>query len=507
MEGTARDTASVYPGQYTKLVILLEEIKMGLQVYNTITKRKEEFQSITPGYVGMYVCGPTVYGMPHLGHAKSSICFDVIFRYFKFLGYKVKYVQNITDIGHLVGDADEGDDKIQRQARLEQLDPVEIAYRYEREYFDAMRQMNVLPPSISCRATGHIIEIQQMVQKILDAGYAYVTDEGNVYFDVSRYSDYGSLSGRSLDNTVSGERITIAGDKRNPEDFALWKRADAAHIMRWPSPWGDGYPGWHIECSAMSLKYLGKTFDIHGGGMDNIFPHHECECAQSTVANGAKFVNYFLHNNLVTVDGKKMGKSLNNFTALPDLFKLVSPIAVRFYVLLTHYRRPTDFVLERIQKNEEIYCHIGTLVDQARERCGKQSRETLGTGKMSEILREFLAAMDSDFNTALAISQVLQAEKILKEAMNADNMEVITDCVAFFDRYVDPILGLPFHGREQVVESTALTDQLAKLLIELRGEFKAEKNYAKADEVRERLKEMGVELQDTREGTTYRLMG
>lgn len=479
---------------------------MSLLVYNTITKRREEFQSIVPGHVGMYVCGPTVYGMPHLGHAKSSICFDVVFRYLRFLGYKVKYVQNITDIGHLIGDVDEGDDKIQRQAQLEKLDPMEIAYRYEREYFDAMQQMNVLPPSISCRATGHIIEIQQMVQEILNAGYAYVTDKGNVYFDVSRYAGYGSLSGRTLDNVVSGERVTIADDKRNPEDFALWKKADATHIMSWPSPWGDGYPGWHIECSAMSRKYLGDTFDIHGGGMDNIFPHHECECAQSNVANGVKFVNYFLHNNLVTVEGKKMGKSLGNFTTLPDLFKLVSPIAVRFYVLLTHYRRPTDFLMEQVWKNEGIYYRIGALVDEAREKCGELPRETINGGEMAEILKGFLVAMDNDFNTAVAISQIFQVEKLLRVAMNTDNLEMIIDCLVFFDRYVNPILGLPFHGQERVAENTARTDALVKLFIELRNGFKAEKDYVRADEIRRKLQEIGVELQDTREGSTYKLI-
>ena len=476
---------------------------MGLRVYNTITNGKEEFQSITPERVGMYVCGPTVYGMPHVGHAKSYICFDIVRRYLEFSGYRVKYVQNITDIGHLVGDADDGDDKIQKQAQIEKLDPVEIAYRYECEYFTAMDRLNILRPSISCRATGHIIEIQKMIQEILEKGYAYVTDQGNVYFDVYRYSDYGKLSGRTLDQTVSGERILIADDKRHSEDFALWKNADATHIMRWPSPWGDGYPGWHIECSVMSRKYLGDTFDIHGGGMDNVFPHHECECAQSEVANGKPFVRYFLHNNLVTVNGKKMGKSLGNFTTLDNLFEQVSPIAVRFYVLLTHYRRPTDFVLEQIQKNEEIYQRISGLADEARQMEPECGERKIQGDEMSGVLADFLAAMDDDFNTALAISHIYKAEKILRKAVKDNDRETIKDCVLFFDRYVDPILGLPFRAAEKKAENTERTDALIGLILETRAKCKAEKNYAMADELRMKLQEIGVQLQDTREGTKY----
>ena len=309
---------------------------MGLKIYNTLTRNKDDFKPIHEGNVGMYVCGPTVYGPPHVGHARSYIVFDLLYRYFLYNGYKVKYVQNITDVGHLVGDADEGDDKIQKKAILEKLDPVAVAYKYENMYFDCMAKLNVLKPTISCRATGHIIEIIDAVKTLIDKGYAYVTDAGNVYYDVRKFKGYGKLSGRTLDDTVSGERIEIADDKRNPEDFALWKKADPTHLMKWPSPWGEGYPGWHIECSVMSRKYLGDTFDIHGGGMDNVFPHHECEIAQSEALTGKPFVNYFVHNNLITRNGQKMGKSLGNTVDLDELFEKYGPTFVRLYIVKNH---------------------------------------------------------------------------------------------------------------------------------------------------------------------------
>ena len=365
-----------------------------IRVFNDFKRAKEEFKSIVPGYVGMYVCGPTVYGMPHVGHAKSYISFDIVYRYLKY-----------------IGDADEGEDKIQKQARIEKLDPVAIAYNYENEFFKAMDKLNICRPSISCRATGHIIEIQQMVETLIDKGYAYVTDEGNVYFDVHKYPAYGQLSGRTLDDTVSGERIVVADDKKNPEDFALWKFADPTHIMKWPSPWGMGYPGWHIECSVMSKKYLGDTFDIHGGGMDNLFPHHECECAQSEVANGKPICNYFLHNNLVTVDGKKMGKSLGNFVTMENLFKQASPLAIRFYILQTHYRRPTDFVVARIKEAEESYNQISAVCDKARKKVEIPAGAEIETEAVAAIKEKFLEAMDDDFNTSLAISYIFELVK------------------------------------------------------------------------------------------------
>ena len=323
-----------------------------MKIYNTITKNKEEFKSIEEGKVSMYVCGPTVYGLPHVGHAKSYVFFDVVYRYLTYLGYKVKYVQNITDVGHLVGDGDTGEDKIERMAKKEQVDPYEIAYYYENKYFDAMEKLNVKKPTISSRATGNIPEIIAFIDELIKKGYAYVTEEGNVYYDITKFKNYGKLSNRSLDETLSGQRITVADDKRNPSDFALWKKAVNGHIMKWNSPWSIGYPGWHIECSTMIRKFLGNVIDIHGGGMDNVFPHHECELAQSTALNGNdEFVHYFIHNNLVTVNGQKMGKSLNNFVTLDDLFNDFDPMVIRFYLLNSYYRKPTDFSNENLLIN------------------------------------------------------------------------------------------------------------------------------------------------------------
>ncbi|HED11348.1 MAG TPA: cysteine--tRNA ligase, partial [Caldithrix abyssi] len=318
-----------------------------LTLYNSLSRKKERFEPLHPGFVGIYVCGPTVYGDSHLGHAKSYISFDVIVRYFRYLGYKVRYVQNITDVGHLQSDADEGDDKIQVQARLERLEPMEVVERYTRSYFEDMDALNVLRPDISPRASGHIPEQIEMAETLIKKGFAYEVD-GNVYFSVEKYPEYGKLSGRSLDDLKSGTRVNVAGDKKHPADFALWKKADPDHIMKWNSPWGSGYPGWHLECSCMSSKYLGETFDIHGGGMENKFPHHECEIAQSEAANEKPFARYWLHNNMVTVDGVKMGKSLGNFITLKDAFGKNSPMEIRFFILGSHYRSTLDFSEEAL---------------------------------------------------------------------------------------------------------------------------------------------------------------
>ena len=476
-----------------------------IRVFNDFKRAKEDFKSIVPGHVGMYVCGPTVYGMPHVGHAKSYISFDIVYRYLKYIGYQVKYVQNITDIGHLVGDADEGEDKIQKQARIEKLDPVAIAYNYENEFFKAMDKLNICRPSISCRATGHIIEIQQMVETLIDKGYAYVTDEGNVYFDVHKYPAYGQLSGRTLDDTVSGERIVVADDKKNPEDFALWKFADPTHIMKWPSPWGMGYPGWHIECSVMSKKYLGDTFDIHGGGMDNLFPHHECECAQSEVANGKPICNYFLHNNLVTVDGKKMGKSLGNFVTMENLFKQASPLAIRFYILQTHYRRPTDFVVARIKEAEESYNQISAVCDKARKKVEIPAGAEIETEAVAAIKEKFLEAMDDDFNTSLAISYIFELVKTINTALAADDKAVLRDAVIFVDECVNPILGLPFVSEAAAGGDDALDASLIDMILAIRTDAKKNKNYALSDQIRDNLSAIGVTVRDTKNGPEYEI--
>ena len=483
---------------------------MSLRVYNTKSRTKETFVPIHKDSIGMYVCGPTVYGEPHLGHAKSYVCFDVIRRYLEYLGYKVKYVQNITDVGHLVGDSDEGEDKIQKKSRLENLDPYEVAYQYECSYFENMDKLNVLRPSISCRATGHIIEILDMVEALIEKGAAYVTDAGNVYYDVTKYPRYGFLSGRQIGEGLSGERIEIAGDKRNPEDFALWKKADAAHLMKWPSPWGEGYPGWHIECSTMTKKYLGDTIDIHGGGMDNIFPHHECECAQSEIANDATFVNYFLHNNLVTVDGKKMGKSLGNFITLPELFEKIDPIIVRYYILLNHYRRPTDFNLENMKESEAGYRKICDAVVKARSLTEVNKEYKIADVEIAELLHKFEEAMDDDFNTALAITYLLQAAKELNRITKEKEPDLskVKDYLFLFEHCARPVLGLPFETEEKSAACSQggdLQSQLIQYLLDMRLDKKKNKDYAGADAIRDDLKNMGVVIRDTREGTVYEM--
>ncbi len=466
---------------------------MSLIVYNTIGHKKEEFIPLHGNNVGMYVCGPTVYGFPHLGHAKSYISFDTIYRYLKYKGYNVKYVQNITDVGHLVGDSDEGESKIEKQAKIEQVDPYQIAYKYELSYFDCMEKLNVLKPDISCRATGHIIEIIDMIKTLVDKGYAYVTENNNVYFDVSKFKEYGKLSNRTIDNTMSGKRITLADDKKRPEDFALWKNADNNHLMKWPSPWGDGYPGWHIECSVMSKKYLGDTFDIHGGGMDNIFPHHECEIAQSTCANECKFVNYFIHNNLVTVNGQKMGKSLGNFITLPDLFKKYNPIVIRFYTLLSHYRKPTDFDDNKLIEANKNYNSIVNALIKARSNIVKNY--TIDE-EIFKIKNNFLEAMDDDFNTALAISYLYELVKIINKT---DDKNKLTNIVKFFDEEVNQILGLSFNN----TTDNSKEDSLIKFIIELRDQARSEKRYDLSDKIRDELNNIGIVLKDSKEGTTY----
>ncbi len=467
---------------------------MSLKVYNTLTRSKEDFVPLHGNKVGMYVCGPTVYGNPHLGHAKSYISFDVIYRYLKYKGYKVKYVQNITDVGHLVKDADEGESKIEKQAIIEQLDPYEIAYKYELSYFEDMEKLNVLKPDISCRATGHIIEIIDMVKTLIDKGYAYVTENNNVYYDVSKFKNYGLLSNRTLDDTVSGERINVADDKRRPEDFALWKSADETHLMHWPSPWGEGYPGWHIECSVMSKKYLGDTFDIHGGGMDNMFPHHECEIAQSEAANGVKFVKYFLHNNLVTVNGQKMGKSLGNSMFLKDIFKDTNPLIIRFYTLLSHYRRPTDFSDEKLEEASKSYNSIVSAVSKISSLDNNFTEDS----EIEEIKSKFLEAMDDDFNTALAISYIYELVKIINSVNDENKLKNIN---AMFNEVIEPILGLSFKWDSS--NENSHEDDLIKYIIELRKEARDEKRFDVSDNIRDRLQEMGITLKDSREGTTY----
>lgn len=467
---------------------------MSLKVYNTFSREKEEFVPINGNNVGMYVCGPTVYGYPHLGHAKSYISFDIVYRYLKYKGYNVKYVQNITDVGHLLKDADSGESKIEKQAKIEQLDPYQIAYKYELAYFKDMEKLNVLKPDISCRATGHIIEIIDMVKTLIDKGYAYVTSNNNVYYDVSKFKEYGKLSNRTIDDTLSGERINVADDKRRPEDFALWKSADENHLMRWPSPWGEGYPGWHVECSVMSKKYLGDTFDIHGGGMDNMFPHHDCEIAQSEAANGKPFVKYFMHNNLVTVNGQKMGKSLGNSASLKDIFEKYDPLVIRFYTLLSHYRKPTDFSDSNIEEAKKNYDSIVKAVS----KISSLDDSFEDDSEVLDIKNKFLEAMDDDFNTSLAISYLYELVKIINTTSDENKLKNINN---LFVNVVEPILGLSFKQNNSNQESKE--DELIKYIIELRTKARNEKRFDLSDEIRDHLLKMGIILKDGREGTTY----
>lgn len=466
---------------------------MGLKIYNSFTKQKEEFKPIVPDRVGMYVCGPTVYGPPHVGHARSYTNFDTVFRYLQYLGFKVKYVQNITDVGHLVGDGDDGEDKILKQAKKEQVDPYEIAYKYETMYFDAMAKLNILKPSISARATGFIPQMIDMVQTLLDKGYAYISKDGNIYYRVHKFASYGQLSNRRLENNLSGERIEVAGDKENPEDFALWKKADGGHLMKWKSPWGWGYPGWHLECSTLSKFFLGNTFDIHGGGIDNIFPHHECECAQSEVANGTKFVNYFMHNNLVTVNGTKMGKSLGNFITLEDLFKEFDPQYVRYFILLFHYRSPIDFTKDAIKNAGEQLEKIKTTYQTVSQvACGKETAPK--TGEAKEILSNFENAMNEDFNTPLAISELLKVVKLSKQIKETNNVSLASEMLFVMNK-IAFVLGLDF-GKTEEKQDAGESEKLLEIISDVRTRLRAEKNYQMSDYIRDRLAESGITVND-----------
>lgn len=393
-------------------------------IYNTLTRKKEEFKPLNPPYVGMYVCGPTVYGDAHLGHARPAITFDVLFRYLRHLGYKVRYVRNITDVGHLENDADEGEDKVAKKARLESLEPMEVVQYYLNRYHKAMEALNVLPPSIEPHASGHIIEQIEYIKKIIEAGYAYVSN-GSVYFDVVKYNKdhhYGKLSGRNIDDLLNTTReLDGQSEKHNSFDFALWKKASPEHIMRWPSPWSDGFPGWHLECSTMSAKYLGEEFDIHGGGMDLLFPHHECEIAQSVAAQGHETVHYWMHNNMITINGQKMGKSLGNFITLDEFFsgnhKLLqqpySPMTIRFFILQAHYRSTVDFSNEALQASEKALQRMLEGWDNL----SKIEPAEVSTVDVKAIRERCYEAMNDDLSTPIVVSHLFEAVKIINTVL------------------------------------------------------------------------------------------
>jgi cysteinyl-tRNA synthetase len=481
-----------------------------IQIYNTFTRQKEVFNPIVKNHVGMYVCGPTVYGDPHLGHARPGITFDVVFRYLKHNGYKVRYVRNITDAGHLENDADEGEDKIAKKARLEQLEPMEIVQFYTLRYHKAMEDLNCLPPSIEPRATGHIIEQIEMVEQILKNEFAYEVN-GSVYLDVNKYNKkyhYGNLSGRNIEDTLEGTRVLDRqSEKKSPVDFAIWKKATPEHIMRWSSPWGEGFPGWHMECSAMSEKYLGKRFDIHGGGMDLIFPHHEAEIAQSNAVNNCNPVNYWMHNNMITVDGKKMGKSLGNFINLEEFFngthpkleRPYTPMTIRFFILQAHYRSTVDFSNEALKAAEKGFNKLMN----AMQTLGKLSADNTSTYDVNALEKKCYTAMDDDFNTPILIAHLFDSVKIInsvkdgKESLDLTSLEKLK---SIFNIFVTDILGL-MSPKEN--NRNDLTNEVMELVLQLRGNAKKSKDFEIADFIRDELDKLGIQIKDSRGGSSW----
>ena len=490
-----------------------------LVIYNTLHRQKERFQPIAAPNVGMYVCGPTVYGDPHLGHARPSITFDILFRYLQHIGYKVRYVRNITDVGHLEHDADEGDDKIAKKARLEQLEPMEIAQFYTNRYHDAMRSLNVLPPSIEPHATGHIIEQEELVKEIMQNGYAYESN-GSIYFDVAKFDKdhrYGILSGRNLNDMINNSReLNGVGEKRNQVDFALWKRAMPEHIMRWPSPWSEGFPGWHCECTAMGRKYLGKHFDIHGGGMDLVFPHHECEIAQAVAAQGEQMVKYWMHNNMITINGQKMGKSLNNFITLEQFFtgnhetlqQAYSPMTIRFFILSAHYRGTVDFSNEALQAAQKGYERLmNAIEDLKRIQAATASDEN--TKKFVAALRQkCYDAMNDDLMTPAVISNLFEACHIVnllidhKAQISEEDLKELSETMHLF---AFDILGLINERGANNDAREAAYGKVVDMVLDLRAKAKANKDWAVSDQIRDALAEAGFQVKDTKDGVTWEL--
>ena len=476
---------------------------MALRVYNTLSRRKEELRPLHEGFVGIYVCGPTVYDHPHIGHAKSYISFDVVVRYLRHLGYRVRYVQNITDVGHLTDNADQGEDKIEKRAAAERLEPMELVEIYMRSYFEDMDVLGNLRPDISPRASGHIPEQIELVKVLLDKGYAYEVG-GSVYFSVEKFGGYGKLSGRRFQEQWEAVRIAPNPEKRHPADFALWKRAEPGHILRWPSPWGWGYPGWHLECSAMSMKYLGETLDIHGGGMENIFPHHECEIAQSEAATGKPFVRYWMHNNMVTVEGTKMGKSLGNFVTIKEALKLYSPMALRLFVLGSHYRSPVDYTEEAMRAAQRGWERLKRAVGMVKERIryapdGPEDRELSEAVRRCE--RDFSEAMDDDFNTPGALGALFELTREVLAGLESGTPSKATlkKVEDLYSRLAGGVLGFRFEE-----EGGGREEDLLDLLVEVRAELRRAKNWELADRIRERLRELGIALEDRPEGTVWR---
>ncbi len=482
-----------------------------LKIYNSLSRKKEKFEAINPPFVGMYVCGPTVYSEAHLGHARPAIVFDVLFRYLKTLGYKTRYVRNITDVGHLENDADEGEDKIQKKAKIEQLEPMEVVQTYTLSFHKNLEQLNCLPPSIEPKASGHILEQIEYIKQIIENGYGYEKN-GSVYFDVEKYDkdyDYGKLSGRKLDELINNTRaLAGTGEKRQQADFALWKKADASHIMRWNSPWSEGFPGWHLECSVMSEKYLGKKFDIHGGGLDLKFPHHECEISQSVAANGEDAVQYWIHNNLITINGQKMGKSLGNFILLDELFsgkhKLLeqaySPMTIRFFILQAHYRGTLDFSNEALKAAEKGF---GKLMSAFK--LFEQIKTTEKTSiDISQLEQKLYSAMNDDLNTPITIAILFDGIKQLNKIKRGEQQITKIDLLKLkniYNKFVFEILGL----KAETEENSDKLNDLINLIIEMRQDAKKNKDFIIADKIRDELTKLGITIKDTATGVEYEI--
>lgn len=498
----------------------MEKDKTQLQnefvIYNTRTREKELFRPKHAPHVGMYVCGPTVYGDAHLGHARPAVTFDLLFRYLTHLGYKVRYVRNITDVGHLEHDSDDGEDKVAKKARLEQIEPMEVVQHYLTRYHRDMDAMNVLPPSIEPMASGHIIEQIKLVEEILDAGFAYES-EGSIYFDVPKYNqshNYGVLSGRNIDDMLAQTRELDGQDeKRSPVDFALWKKAKPEHIMRWPSPWSDGFPGWHCECTAMGRKYLGDDFDLHGGGMDLIFPHHECEIAQAVAAEGKEIVHYWMHNNMVTINGQKMSKSLGNFITLeqffsgdhPSLRQAYDPMTIRFFMLQAHYRSTVDFSNEALQASEK---GLERLLD-AYDQLQKLTPAKTSNLELPDYFANSYAALNDDLNSAVVIAQLFDATKQINSAKNSVDEQLTAQQIeylrSFFDTFFFEILGMLPHGAKGPTGHEEAFAGAMDLLLKIRQEAKEVKDWAKSDQIRDELTKLGFMIKDTKDGAEWKL--
>ena len=487
-----------------------------LTVYNSLSRKKESFIPLNPPFVGLYVCGPTVYGDAHLGHARPAISFDLVFRYLQHLGYKVRYVRNITDVGHLENDADEGEDKIGKKARLEQLEPMEVVQYFSDRYHEDMELLNVKKPSIEPRASGHIIEQIEMVNAILKAGFAYIVN-GSVYFDVVKYNqshNYGKLSGRLLEDMMAGNRDLEGQDeKRNRVDFALWKKAAPEHIMRWPSPWSEGFPGWHLECSTMSTKYLGEIFDIHGGGMDLLFPHHECEIAQSNAANGKDAVRYWLHNNMITINGQKMGKSLGNFITLREFFsgnhislhRAYHPMTIRFFILQAHYRSTLDFSNEALDAAEKGLKRL-LQAHETLHRIIPSEKSTVG---ISTIGPDCYEALNDDFNSPVAIAHLFDAVRIInavydrKESLNEADLDELKNV---FDTFLVDIFGLVSASGSDSQHLHEVIEGLMKMVLDIRQKARQQKDWGTSDKIRDTLAELNIAVKDGKDGASWDLL-